>query len=595
MKWIGHKNTSKSFSVKPKNKPFSFFQSDKKKNRRNNLQNKKLQPLLNFSRNFEFIKKPNYLHWIACSVSGLLAGLCLPNDLKSSYSGLQSLLIWVALVPFFLVLWSSKNYFQVLCKSFLAGFCFNFIGFYFLSGIHPLTWLGVPDNLSITASFLAVFIAASQQGIYWACFGFLFKLIQKTLGISQWSALHGGILWVILIEKIANSLNLGGNPLTSLYYTQHNNLSLIQASDLLGASLFSFLIVFVNISIASYFQKSFPAERNTNFTSNKDKSKQFFSCLSMTFQSVVLLSLCFGYSFWFFNSHRQHKLPSVRTLLMQNGLSISDTRGATNKTNAKEYLKTFEAVNKYEYPGLAIIPEGTIPENKLDDTIQDLSEVNSLTSWIVGSYYSDESFKGFSNSFNSAVAYNSSISWNHNFCNLHKDSNLKDRKQLYLKRVLVPFGEFIPFKEVFIELLQQLELEFLTDNEFQTGSEAKSFNFSFGKVSPLVCYEIAFPEIVHSQVQSGAEALVLIGDTAWFHQNRKQVSSLMIAAAKFRAIESRRDIAISINKGPLVLIDSLGSIKALKINANHLLGQLSLNKQKSVFSKNYKSTSLKFD
>ena len=86
-------------------------------------------------------------------------------------------------------------------------------------------------------------------------------------------------------------------------------------------------------------------------------------------------------------------------------------------------------------------------------------------------------------------------SWEYNNNKLFNALTLLGTNQSYYKRHLVPFGEYMPFKN----LLSKLPfLKIVTgDIGFESGEEVKTINTSLGNARIAICYEIIFPEEIN--------------------------------------------------------------------------------------------------
>jgi apolipoprotein N-acyltransferase len=529
----------------------------------------------------EVLQEINYKQWFILIACGCLAGLSLPNSTNFTLSFFESLIAWFALAPVFVILWSVKGVLAAFLRAFVAGLCFNLVGFRFLLGIHPLSWLGVPDNLSVLASAIGLLIAATQQAFYWGIYGILIKWLQRIYRVNYLTVFCAAMLWVVWIEKIANSASLGGNPWTSLYLSQHNNIYLIQIVDLFGASAVSFLLISVNVSLAYWIYISL--QRKSSFEYPVEpKAKELITAISLTLQTASLFLIFLIYGIWHLNfiSYQVANSPSVQALLLQTNLQASETRfeKAAYEKNLQSYVTLLRKVYT-GIPTLLVLPEGAIVPEKIDRFKHEIEKVSPQLSFLTGSYFVDGKF----DSYNAVAGVNLSFVSNKTSCSLVKRENSK--KQFYLKQVLVPFGEYTPLEKICTELLKMFQLESLAKSTFKAGEQAVAFNFTFGRISPLVCFEIIFPEIVSKQIKAGAQALTLLGDASWFHQDKQLVGSVMLAASQFRAIEGRRDILLVVNKGPLAHINKNGRIQGNSEDSEFLYVNFQLNKETSFFTR----------
>jgi apolipoprotein N-acyltransferase len=102
---------------------------------------------------------------------------------------------------------------------------------------------------------------------------------------------------------------------------------------------------------------------------------------------------------------------------------------------------------------------------------------------------------------------------------------------VYDKRQLVPFVEDFPAREYF-QWLPSIDLI----GRFGSGHDDAVIPFDGLKFAPLICWESAFPDLIHAQIQKGAQLLVIATDDAWFGKSSGTYQHAQIA--QMRAIES---------------------------------------------------------
>jgi apolipoprotein N-acyltransferase len=130
----------------------------------------------------------------------------------------------------------------------------------------------------------------------------------------------------------------------------------------------------------------------------------------------------------------------------------------------------------------------------------------------------------------------------------------------YDKIHLVPFGEFIPFKQLLFFA------HALTGRVGETarGSERKVFRLSTAngeahRYGVFICYESAFADEVRQFSRMGAEVLVNISDDGWYGDTSAPWQHLNIV--RMRAIENRRWILRDTNSGVTAAIDPYGRVR----------------------------------
>jgi apolipoprotein N-acyltransferase len=126
--------------------------------------------------------------------------------------------------------------------------------------------------------------------------------------------------------------------------------------------------------------------------------------------------------------------------------------------------------------------------------------------------------------------------------------------EMYRKRHLVPFGEYVPLR-VILKFLGPL-IEMVGD--FGEGEEYTVFTMPRGKFSVAICFEIIFGDLVRRFVKNGAEFLVNITNDAWF--GKSAASYQHLGMVTFRAVENRVWIVRAANTGISGFIDPTGKI-----------------------------------
>lgn len=135
---------------------------------------------------------------------------------------------------------------------------------------------------------------------------------------------------------------------------------------------------------------------------------------------------------------------------------------------------------------------------------------------------------------------------------------LGESDSLYLKKRLVPFGEFLPFKPLLSWLLNFLYIPW---SDFSSG-DYKQKDFIAGNLSiaPFICYEIAYP-LMSLGYFPKAELLLNISENAWF--GHSIASSQQLEMARMRSLETGRYQIVCTNSGMTAIIDSSGNLEAI--------------------------------
>jgi apolipoprotein N-acyltransferase len=125
--------------------------------------------------------------------------------------------------------------------------------------------------------------------------------------------------------------------------------------------------------------------------------------------------------------------------------------------------------------------------------------------------------------------------------------------------VLVPFGEYIPFGEIFPSLYSLVP----TSGRFQPGKNLEPLPLGKHLLSVNICYEDIFPGQVRSLMRSEHErripdVLINLTNDSWYGKSTEPMEHL--ALASFRSIEHRRALVRSTNTGISAFVDPVGRI-----------------------------------
>lgn len=126
----------------------------------------------------------------------------------------------------------------------------------------------------------------------------------------------------------------------------------------------------------------------------------------------------------------------------------------------------------------------------------------------------------------------------------------------YDKHKLVPFGEMLPFYEVF-EALGIASLAPVGDGGFIPGDGPRTITLGNAPFAPLICYEDVFPGMLYPKGER-PDWLVVVTNDAWFGDAAGPRQHLDIA--RMRAIENGLPVVRSANTGISAMIDPNGRL-----------------------------------
>lgn len=128
---------------------------------------------------------------------------------------------------------------------------------------------------------------------------------------------------------------------------------------------------------------------------------------------------------------------------------------------------------------------------------------------------------------------------------------------IYHKYHLLPFGDFLPFDHWLRGLIGFFDLPM---SSFTAGpTQQPLITAGDLKLVPLICYEIAFPELLRDTIRN-ADAIITLSEDGWFGESWGPHQHLEIA--QMRALETGRYVLRATTSGITAIIDSKGKLAA---------------------------------
>jgi apolipoprotein N-acyltransferase len=142
---------------------------------------------------------------------------------------------------------------------------------------------------------------------------------------------------------------------------------------------------------------------------------------------------------------------------------------------------------------------------------------------------------------------------------LDASGTLRDR---YDKAHLVPFGEYVPLRDVLGLFVSAVASGIAPDN-VTPGARARALALPVREGAVLagvpICYELLFPDLVRRFVGDGATLLLAITNDAWY--GRTGAPHQFLAITALRAAETRMWTARAANTGVSAVIDDRGRVR----------------------------------
>ncbi|BDA70395.1 apolipoprotein N-acyltransferase [Calothrix sp. PCC 7716] len=432
-------------------------------------------------------------------------------------------LAWFALAPLWVLIFTSA-YKPKLFRLQLAGAWG--LGYYgatlsWITGLHPLTWMGVPWLSSIAIALFAwtfVTLWGTLLAMSWATsFFWISQKLETSFLTPIFRVLIGTTLWCVLEHIWTNG------PLwwSSLSYTQSpHNLVILHLGQYSGASAVTASIVAINGLIAEVWIKT---RKNSKY------NKYYFIPLSL-FIIIHLIG---------FNLYNQ---PLVKPT--DAAIKIGIVQGNIPNRIKFDYYGLRRAIEGYTTGYLKLVdqgvdavltPEGALPffsRDILDSSLVAAVKQKGVVAWI----------GGFAERPNSNTYANSLFTFT-------KEGNIYSH---FEKSKLVPLGEYVPFEEILGKLIRRLSP--VTARQVP-GSKNQIFDTPFGRVIAGICYESAFPEQFRRQAYAGGEFIITASNNDPYSQAMQMQHH---ALDTMRAIETDRWAARATNTGLSAFVDPHG-------------------------------------
>jgi apolipoprotein N-acyltransferase len=127
---------------------------------------------------------------------------------------------------------------------------------------------------------------------------------------------------------------------------------------------------------------------------------------------------------------------------------------------------------------------------------------------------------------------------------------------VYRKMHLVPFGEYVPFKDLLFFVKPLVEAV----SDFSPGRFVTMLPVNGHMASTAICYEVTYPSLMREGVLRGSELLTTITNDAWYGESSAPFQHFEMAI--MRAIEQGRYLVRAANTGITGIVDPYGRVLA---------------------------------
>ncbi|MGV0025419.1 apolipoprotein N-acyltransferase [Phormidesmis priestleyi] len=446
-------------------------------------------------------------------------------------------LAWVALAPLWILLTPHSSLLtphSSLLTPLIWGIAYHGISLSWITGLHPLTWLGVPWAASVAIVFFAwAFITLLGAGTVclWA-WGIRWL---GRLGVSSGlRVLVGTALWCGL-----ETIRLMG-PLdwTSLSYTQSPyNLAILHLGQISGAMTVTAAIVAVNGLIA----EAWIARRDKGIRLFGGAiSSSYPQAISSSYPQAIALCLILHLIGFGLYSRPLVEVPeaSLKVGIIQGNVPTRIKLFADGLRRALDGYSAGYQTLADQGVDVVLMPEGALPFqwqglNRTQNAVYQAILEKQVPAWL-GTFVPQ------------GERYTQSL------LTIAPNGETLSR---YNKVKLVPLGEYTPFQEVLGGLFSRLSP---IRADMLPGLMNQRFETPFGRAAVGICYDSAFPELFRAQVADGAQFILTASNLDPYSttlMEQHQAQDLM------RAIETDRWSVRATNTGYSSIIDPHGRVQ----------------------------------
>lgn len=474
-------------------------------------------------------------------LSGFL--LNLPFPIAGPLPPWRAVFGWIALVPLLYALLEEKRVAsrRYVRQSALAGYLCGIL-WYILNCYWIYQTMHLYGHVPPLGSVGILVLYSMVLGLYFGLFGLAIAFLRKVSRGIAVPLLLAPFLWVG-VELAASRIT--SVPWDQLGYSQVDNFWLTHLAPWTGVYGISFVIIAVNALLAAALLV-----------------KSVHVRLRMGL-GAALAAVLMQLGSWMQPAPAPVEATAV---LLQQNFSVdeeNDWPGVVWDENIERFLLQSESTSSGWYSGM---PDPLKPMNRSTSP-----GAISLVAWPEAPSPFTESDPRFLSAMRrlthetdaTVVAGNPSAEWVLDGANppVLKEYNSAtifsphgERIGRYDKIHLVPFGEYIPFSNLFFFA------HHLTRNagNFSRGTERKVFSMDGRRFGVFICYESIFADEIRHFAKNGADVFVNISDDGWYGDTSAPWQHLNMA--RMRAIENRRWILRDTNSGVTASIDPYGRV-----------------------------------
>lgn len=435
-------------------------------------------------------------------ISGILTGVAFTNPAFF-------LLVYFSLVPFLGALLNAQS----LKRTILCSFSFSFV---FL-GI-TLWWINTLNDFAAPFATLAFLALLIYQSLIFLVFSVTvhylkqFRYIPNTIIIPM----------AFVAVEFLRSLGTYGITAGGLGYSQSAFLEMIQIAKYTGVYGVSFFLVLVNYLFL------------TILVSPRSK-----------FGRVVTLVVIISANFIFGNMIIQEydaRLPEDGAKIAVVQGNIPQAKKLRNRNNADYFAKYQKiSLDAHVYrPAIYVWPETAL--NNFIEGRPIMPKLRNLAVRLNAYLLLGAPRRRADRYYNAAFVFD-------------RKGDLTD---VYEKRKLVPFGEYLPYRWLLHPLLARTKMH---EADYSPGGGGSVVQLGEERAGMMICFESTFPYIARARAKAGANFLLTVTNNAWF--GRTYALSQHLQSGVLRAVENGVYFVQAANTGISFVVDGVGRLQTV--------------------------------
>ena len=464
------------------------------------------------------------LRFLYLTVTGILSGICITFP-----TVFGAILEWISFIPAALAFYSAVES-EIKPKSFFRGsfwliYSQHLIVYHWFASFYPLEFTGMSKLAAAGVVVVAILGLSLLAAIFGGIIGLVLLLASKSALAKKYPIVlpFAASAAYVLCEWIRTQFWFGV-PWSRLALGQLTDLPLL---TVLSASVFgSYFITFAIVSVSFLFAQA--------LFIGKIKLRAVIA------MSLALINLAVGIIVYYVPSK---EYDTVKVAVIQGNISSRD------KWDGENYRSSFEV--------------------HIDLSREAAEEGADIIIW------SETSILSFRNEYKREMvklcrAYGTYLIFGlldevesqprNRLCMI--DSNGEISETVYVKRHLVPFGEYVPMRELVTFIFPPLAEIGMLSEDLVFGEGSNLFTVEHNgreiNVGGLICFDSIYETLAYQSAADGADILCVSTNDSWFEDSRAVY--MHCEQSRLRAIENRLPVVRSANTGISALINDKGEV-----------------------------------